>query len=554
MERTTRARWYARLIAWIVFSYGLVVIAGALLRQLAVRENHSLTTVLLTLPVLFGLSYLYLGTLLLRLKYNAWLAAIVLSVVTFTLNLVTVIERHLDGAPHHPIENSLRIGLPAVMLAMLLASRSLFRVRSDRLGFRQAVRTSAVVLVAALIYGVAGFLLLDSHDFHQEIAPLTAVHQTIDQFGVTTPSVVPHTLRARLFVDSLSVVSVGAVAYVLLAFFQPIRFQLQPERGQRELAEALLRNYPSDIDDFFKLWPEDKHYFFDSSHEAGLAYRVSQGVALVVGDPFGNPKRFLLLVQAFQDLCFVNDWRPAFVHISPRHRDLYDKLGYHAQKIGEEAVLDLAAFQDHRNDKYFRQIRNRFDKLGYSVELFDPPHSSKRLARLKAISTAWLARPGRAERGFMLGYHTNAYLQLSRVAVARDSKQRLRGFINVVPTFEGGTANYDLLRCDADAPGNCNDFLLMGLIDLLHEEGYHKLNLGLCPLVGLDEPAEDATVIDTALRLLYANGDRFYSFSGLQRFKAKYEPAWEARYVAYQGGVSNFARVMTALTRAMKVK
>jgi phosphatidylglycerol lysyltransferase len=77
--------------------------------------------------------------------------------------------------------------------------------------------------------------------------------------------------------------------------------------------------------------------------------------------------------------------------------------------------------------------------------------------------------------------------------------------------------------------------------------------LGLCPLAGLDAKTEEASLMDGALRFLYANGDRFYSFSGLQRFKSKYHPAWEPRYIAYPGGVRNFTRIVAALNRTMKV-
>jgi len=380
------------------------------------------------------------------------------------------------------------------------------------------------------------------------------MHQTVDQLGITTADVVPHTARARLFVDSLSMISVAAITAAVLAFFQPIRFRLQPQAAQRARARELLERYPSDLDDFFKLWPHDKHYFFDDAQEAGLAYHVSQGVALVVGDPFGDPKRFLLLLQAFQELCFVNDWRPAFIHVGTRHRTLYEKLGFRLQKIGEEAVLDLEAFRAEGTSKYFRQIRNRFTKLQYRVELLEPPFDDALLTRLGDVSAAWLDRPGRAERGFMLGSFEPAYLQLSRVAVVRDAAGQIRGFMNVVPTFEPQTANYDLLRCDSSVPGNCNDFLLLGAIELLSAEGVRTLNLGLCPLKGLDESEEVTGLIDTALRFIYANGDRFYSFTGLMRFKSKYRPTWEDRFIAYGGNPASFARTMTALTRAMKVK
>jgi lysylphosphatidylglycerol synthetase-like protein (DUF2156 family) len=53
------------------------------------------------------------------------------------------------------------------------------------------------------------------------------------------------------------------------------------------------------------------------------------------------------------------------------------------------------------------------------------------------------------------------------------------------------------------------------------------------------------------MRFVYANGDRFYSFSGLHRFKSKYEPTWTNRYIAYRGGVRGFSRSLYALNKAM---
>jgi phosphatidylglycerol lysyltransferase len=506
------------------------------------------------LPILFGLGYIYLGMLLLRLKRNAWLMGLLLSVSMFALNLTTLADRYSDGLHLRPFESVVRLALPLLVFAMLFVSRDVFRVRSDRVGFRQAVRASAVVLIVALLYGTVGYIVLDRHDFHQEISLAAAMHQTIDQFGITTPNVVPHTVRARLFTDSLSVLSIGVVVSVALAFFQPIRFTLRPQYRERDQAQDLLTRFPSDIDDFFKLWPQDKHYFFDASHEAGLAYHVAQGVALVVGDPFGDPRRFPRLLRAFQELCFVNDWRPAFVHIGDHNHALYKKLGYSLQKIGEEAVLDLETFQAERNSKYFRQIRNRFIKQGYRVALLEPPFDLELMRRLQHISQMWLERPGRAERGFMLGSFSAEYMERSRVAIVCDGEGVVRGFMNIVPTFEAYAANYDLLRCAPEALGNCNDFLLMELIDILHADGIKSLNLGLCPLKGLDEAPEVTGIIDAALRFVYANGDRFYSFTGLTRFKAKYHPAWEARSVAYMGGPAGFAHTMTALTRAMRIK
>ena len=79
------------------------------------------------------------------------------------------------------------------------------------------------------------------------------------------------------------------------------------------------------------------------------------------------------------------------------------------------------------------------------------------------------------------------------------------------------------------------------------------LILGLCPLVGMDNVEDDKGLISKILSFAYANGDRFYSFSGLYRFKNKYEPIWKPRYVAYKGGIRNFTKVMNSLMRVMSL-
>jgi len=540
-----------RLIAYVVLAYGVAIIADALVRQLRVHHGRRLDLFLITVPQITGLGFIYLGTLLLRRKYNAWLAAMILFSVTFILDLW---RAFLTPAMSSGLALE-RLVLPVLIVLVLWLTRQAFRVRSDMRTFQQALWVCALVFGVTFLYGIGGFALLDDHDFHHEISLPSAAHLVIDQFGLTTSHPVAYTRRARLFLDSLSVISVAAVGYAAISLFGPIRVRLIHQSVQRALAEQLLREYPSDIDDFFKIWPHDKLYYFDERNEAGLSYHVKHGVALVVSNPFGNPKRFRVLIEQFLELCFVNDWLPAFIHVDEHYRKLYETHGFRLQKIGEEAVVDLAKFESEKHNKYFRQITNRFTKLEYSVEVVQPPYDTATIARLHEISQEWLKRPGRDERGFMLGYFDEAYIQLCPLALLYDADKRIQGFMNLVMTFKEGTANYDLLRCSEAAPGNANDFLVLGLIEHLQHEGIRVLNLGLCPLAGVDTPhSEEMTLVDQALRFVYANGDRFYSFSGLRRFKSKYQPEWEPRYIAYPGGVRNFTRTLTALNRAMKVE
>lgn len=543
------------LLAYAVALHGLILIAATLEDQLVI---HGLRVhpsgLVFGVPLLIGLTLMYLSIYLRRRKQTAWMAAMLVYGMLLGLGAMRLSFGRLQHA--HEAEVVVRsLFLPCALVIGFITQRRAYTVKSDVRSFATSLKFIVVVLAVAFLYGMTGFLLLDKRDFHQDISWREAAHRTVDQFGLTTDhDLVSHTRRAKVFTDSLSVISIGAVAYALISLFQPLRVRLTDQSGNREHARELLAKHSTSSEDFFKLWPHDKTYFFTSDQTAGLGYGVHRGVALVVGDPFGNAKQFDQLLRDFDELCRTNDWTIAFIHTEPTHIELYKRHDYSLQKIGEEAVLDLRAFHEHiEKSKYFRHIRNRFVKQEYTTQYLTPPHSQVVIDRLRAVSKDWRAQPGRAERRFMMGYFTTRYMQQCPLMVLRDGAGTIQAFINLVPTFNAHEANFDLLRHTKQAPGNSNDFLLMELITHLREQGVGRLNLGLCPLAGLDDRDEERSVVDNALRFVYANGDRFYSFSGLRRFKAKYEPVWSSRYIAYRGGIGTFTRVVNALNRAMKV-
>lgn len=544
-------------VAIVVAAHGAFIVATTLLDQLAVRHGTHLSDITVDIPLLFGLTLLYVSGLLRRRKQTAWVVAVLIYGALLVLGLLQLASHHGVRAGSD-LEIIRAVLLPLGILLLLTLTRSNFVVRSDLQGFRLALRTSLLLLLVAFIYGVAGFMLLDKSDFHQEVPPTAAVHYTIDQFDLTTNHPLqPHTRRAHLFVDSLSVVSIVAVAYSVIALFQPLRARLSDQTAARSHMAELLRTQRAHSEEFFKLWPHDKQYFFDRSGQSGLALHVQNGVALCMGDPAGKQARFKQLLAEFREVCYGNDWLPAFIHTEDKHRKLYESMDFSLQKIGQEAVIDLAAFQQSvATGKYFRHIRNKFTKQDYTVELLLPPHHEAVVQRLRSISDDWLRQPGRTERRFVMGYFRADYLQLCPIMVVRDAAGTIQAFLNQVPAdFDQHEATYDMLRQSSTAAGNITDFLLMGFMDTLAKDGYERLNLGLCPLVGLsDEDASSQGLIGSVLGFVYANGDRFYSFSGLERFKAKYQPEWRDRYIAYQGGVRGFSRTTNALMRVMRVK
>lgn len=543
-----RATW----IAFLVAIHGVLVIADTLVGQVGFRHlSRRLLDldIVVDLPLLLGLTLLYTSLFLRRRKRSAWTFAVGMYLFLVGLNVSSLLAGLRAGVVHPHI---VTLVLPIFILAVLWVSRKDFVVRSDIPTFASSLKVAVLVLVTTFLYGTTGFLLMDIRDFHQEISLLSAMHYTVDQFDLTTTPLHAHTQRARLFQDSLSFISISALGFVVASLFQPLQVRYSHQKERADLAQRLVYEAQADSEDFFKLWPQDKSYIFSEDNQALIAYKIQQGVALVVGDPLGSKQSASELVAEFESFCVVNDWRPSFIHITPIWRKRLASQTYQTQLIGKEAVVDIAHFETNiAPTKYFREISNRFTKLGFTTELLQPPHHDAVTQRLRIISDEWLQKPGRQERRLMMGYFTEAYIQQCALFIARDAAGTILAFLNLVPSPVPDEANFDMMRAAQHAPGNINDFLLTSLLAQLHQAGTPRLNMGLSPLVGLED--EPSTLINRTLRFVYSNGDRFYSFRGLYKFKAKYEPAWHERYVAYKGGARGFSRTMRALTKAMRV-
>lgn len=544
-----------RLVAWLVGINGIFIIVSALIDQiLTTHQRPNINEILFDLPLLIGVSLLYLSTLLARQKRNAWIVVLLAYMFYIAIGITAALLDivHHESTVLHTIETLL---LPITVVGLLLQTRHYFMVASDRRGFMSAVKFSLFILLIALLYGIGGYMLMDVHDYHQEISFVAAVHFTINQFDLTASPIHAYTARARIFDSSLSLIGIAAIGYVFIAFFQPIRDRVRHRQDDRVRIETLLQKYGGYSEDYFKIWPHDKQYFFDDADTAAVAYAVHAGVALCLGNPVGNPRKFAKLGRSFKSYCFKNDWKLAFVHIDGSQSKLYETLGLTMQKIGSEAVVDVQDFTTVTlRNKYFRHINNKFTKLGYTSELLTPPHSLDTIATLQSISDEWLSKDGREERGFVMGYFSEEYMQRCDVLLLKDENGAAQAFLNIIPAdFDTQELTYDMLRNRSDGLSNSIDYLMIQLINYASEHGYTRINLGLCPLYGMKDQADKQGILDRLLHFTFTYGNRVYSFSGLHRFKSKFKPVWRDRYLAYEDGVSGLTKTVNALIRSMRV-
>ncbi|MBS0375673.1 MAG: bifunctional lysylphosphatidylglycerol flippase/synthetase MprF [Proteobacteria bacterium] len=286
----------------------------------------------------------------------------------------------------------------------------------------------------------------------------------------------------------------------------------------------------------------DKRLLFHPAGDAFLMYQVSGGSWIALGDPVGAPAREEDLVWAFRELVDRRGARPVFYQVSNRSLPLYLDLGLTLTKLGEEARVPLADFGLEGSQRAdLRQSRRRAQRDGASFEVLTPEAVAPLLPRLRLVSDAWLADKATAEKGFSLGAFSERYIAEFPVAVVR-AEGDVVAFANLWPSGGHEELSIDLMRFHPEAPRGAMDYLFIELMLWGRAQGFRWFNLGMAPLSGLENRAL-APLWHRMGSFLYRHGESFYNFEGLRRYKEKFDPVWEPRYLASPGGLK-LARVL----------
>lgn len=275
----------------------------------------------------------------------------------------------------------------------------------------------------------------------------------------------------------------------------------------------------------------DKSLLFHPGGEAFLMYGVEGNGWIVMGDPIGQPELIEELLWQFRELCDQHDASPVFYQVSARYLPLYLELGLIPFKLGEEAIVDLAAFELAGSRlRNLRQSHAKGKREGLSFEVVAPECVPALLPRLKEVSDTWLQSKQGKEKGFSVGSFEPAYLSLSPAALVRHEGQ-IVGFANLWVSDNKESLSIDLMRYSLDTgTAPIMDFLFVELLLWGKAEGYASFNLGMAPMSGFN----DHPLSGYWTRLgntIFTRGSRFYNFQGLRRYKEKFSPDWEPRYL-----------------------
>lgn len=543
MERRFKEDW----AIWVVSSITLAIGVLSIISILAVRfqEQPQLFHILLpfglhlvsrSLTLVLGFMLVYLSLHLFHRKRVAWWLA------TILLVLLTVAQIGRGYLVYTGLA-------PAGTVALLLFVRKRFTVRSEQTSIVKGLALVVLSMSLALAYGTLGFWLLHKNDFGIEFHLVESFIRTLREFTLLGNSdLIAQTRHARWFLDSLRILGVLAWGFAAYSLFRPMAYRLRTLPQERLEVQSILEKYGSSSLDFFKLWP-DKSYYFSEDRTCVIAYRVTLGVALCLGDPVGPPEKIEQTLRSFLQFCSNNGWRVAFQHILPDLLEMYRQLGFDIVKIGEEAIVDLEHFVTvTAQNREFRQTKRKIERMGCKAARYIPPHSLTVVNEAESVSREWLSLPGRHERGFTLGQFDRSYINQTPLFAVLDQANHILAFVNEITPYRKGEATVDLMRHRTEIPNGAMDYLFLELLNSLQERSFLKFNFGLAPLAGVgEEPG--SSLEEHAAHLLFEYLRRFFSFKGLRNYKEKFEPTWEDRFLAYQGGPLGLLKATLALIK-----
>ena len=328
----------------------------------------------------------------------------------------------------------------------------------------------------------------------------------------------------------------GVLVLSTMWLLRPARIVARnPGPADLDLAQGIASSFPSTH--AFLALLGDKQLMFNAQRSGFVMYGAQGGSWIAMGDPVATDERQQEeLAWEFRERCDRNGVRCVFHQVDAARLSLYLDMGLTPVNFGEEARVRLDSFDMEGSErKSLRRDANRAVKAGCHFEVLQAEHVASLMPEFKRISDSWLALKHGQEKGFSLGFFDEPYLLRLPVAVVR-REDTVVAFANL---WLGGGHELapDLMRHSPDAPPGTMDFLFTQLMLWGRQQGFHWFNLGVAPLSGL----EDRTLAPLWHRLgarVYRHGEHFYHFEGLRRFKEKFDPVWEPKYLAAPAGLT----------------
>ncbi|MEO6000730.1 MAG: phosphatidylglycerol lysyltransferase domain-containing protein, partial [Chitinophagaceae bacterium] len=529
--------------AVLIFILGVVNILSAitppirerirLLRQYLPMDTLHASNLLV---LLMGLLLVVTATFLVRGLRNAWLIALVVSL----LSCITHLTKALDWE---------EAAIAFFVVMVLLSTYKQYRLKSNPKLVNIGIITAVSLFVGVVLFETIGFYFIDVKHFQVDFTWRQSISYSIKSFFLLENSeLFPLTRFGHEFLVSVNVLSVCTWIFFFYTFIRPyIQTAAIKDKSAGE-AEALLTQYGSSSVDYYKLY-DDKLLFISEEYEGFIAYRIANSFAIVLEEPVCAEENKINILREFDKQCRRMGLKPAFYRVDEDSMYYFETLKKKSLLIGQEAVMDIKQFTlEGKEKKSLRNGLNSLAKKGYTTALYEAPLNDQLMAELKAVSDEWLITYDKKEAVFSQGSFEIKEIRKHNVIAIRNIDNKVVAFLNIIPDYAPEECTYDLIRKTSDAPGGCMDALIIALIDYGKKRGLQWLNLGLVPMSGIDEPESAA---ERVVKFAYEKIKRFQHYQGLRDFKEKYATLWLNKYLVYENDF-DLIQLPAALSKVMR--
>ena len=299
----------------------------------------------------------------------------------------------------------------------------------------------------------------------------------------------------------------------------------------------------------------DKRIYFSDNKKAFIMYGKYQNTRIVMGDPVGDESEISEIIWDYFLETKNSLESIIFYEVGKENLHYYLDIGLTILKIGEEALVRLEDFSlKGDKKKTLRYTYNKLTKEEYEMKIIKKEDIEPYLDELERISDIWLGTKKVREKSFSLGNFTKEYMRNFDTAVIIKDNE-IYAFANLFYSGNKNEISIDLMRYDADrAPNGIMDFLFMKIMEYGRENGFRYFNLGMAPLSGIEDKNTGLINLwNKAGIFIYKHGNHFYNFEGLKKFKNKFDPEWEPKYVAFYGNpVKIVSNTVSLISGGMK--
>ena len=512
--------------AFLLFILGFVNIFSGITpampsRLMVLKEIIPLDAIHATvwLTVLSGVVMLALSIFLVRGLRNAWILALILSGFSFMAHLAKGIDW----------EEAI---FAFVTFTSLVYERKQYFIQTDLRFARRSFVPLLAVFAGIIILGTISIFLLDINHFNTNLSLLKSFQVTLSSFFLLSIEQIPVTKLAREILYGINLSGGISIAFFVFLLLRPL-IQRNPSTVEDDLhkAMALVEKYGKSGLDYFKTY-SDKKFWFSEDGEGFVSFKTSRNYAIALENPVCADKEAMLkIIPAFDSYCYKNGLRPAYYRVPESYKTIYEKLGKKLIPIGEEAVANLETWTLSGGEKSaMRNAINKVTKLGFTFHVNQPPQKDAFLQQLKATSEEWLKHDERTELVFSQGLFNEKELKNQVILTTENPEGKIVGFINLIPDYNAGEANFDLMRKTEDAPNGTMDFLFAKMFEYLKSIGFKTCCLGMVPMSGIHEPEN---IQERVIKLAYEKIKQFGHYKSLRGYKEKFNPDWQMMYMVY---------------------